>query len=204
MPGPKDPPRDRDSRETKQPPPNVLAQIRRGRVEREDPTPIGSIPSPFDPERPVESRAQVGDIDKLRKDLGSWVSEDKQQHDAITGQVSILAKKMESVEGKIAIVESTVAPLPVALEKQNTVLARQDGALATQSVQLATLIKTADLSAEDKREYDKAMREASLDDQADTRKRKRELGFYVIRGVLGIAIAVATSALTLLIEHALK
>lgn len=179
MPPPKDPPRDRDDRKTIQPPARVLEQIATRKPARGDETPIESPPSKLNPDRPAESRVQVKDLDDLRLELKEWVLVDERQHEDIRKTVEKLGDKLnesDKNQGKL-MVET-----------------------AKQSLSLNALVDESSMTRAKKDALEIAKAQAEIRTQEHATISRRDLKYYVIRGVIGIAIGAGTLA----IEHLLK
>lgn len=196
MPPPKPPSRDRDDRQTIKPPTRVLEQIASHKPERGDATPIESPPSKLNPDRPVDSRVVVGDLDILRGELKGWVHVDELQHEEIRKTVEQLG---------VAVVKIADGQRE-GDKNQSKVMVE----LGQQSLSLKALVDESTMSREKKQtlelqqsQLELARKQAEMRTQEHATIARRDLKYYVVRSIIGVLIAGATSAITLLVEHAL-
>jgi hypothetical protein len=193
---PKEPPKDRDVRETIQPPASVRSQIAGGRVVREDATPVGPIPLPkseIDPSRAINSRATVGDLDKLQSDISNglkrvddWVKKDAEEHASIRESQD---QFQSEIREEVGIVRSQN-------DQQNSTLLK----LSVESRETAVIVKQ--LAAKAKADAKRAERMRTLSDQDEynARRQRRSFWWYFARACVGVAVSAATLA----IEHLFK
>lgn len=193
MPPPKPPSRDRDDRQTIKPPSRVLEQIASSRPERGDATPIESPPSKLNPDRPAESRAQVQDLDILREEIKGWVHVDEIQHEEIRKTVETLGAAVIKLDDRGRESEKNQANLMLETRAQSA-------SLNAQSLSLNALVEESNMSKEKKQALEIAQAQSVIRTQEHAVISRRDLKYYLVRGVVGIAIG----AITLLIEHAFK
>lgn len=183
---PKDPPKDRDQRNTILPPAKVREQIASRNPPRDDLTPVGAPASELAPDRPVNSRATVGDLDNLRAEVKDWVDADQRQHDDIKEEITRLRDGQDKTNDSIAETAKSISTLNLETSKQ--------------SLNLEALVKKADLDEKTAAALELEKKKLDLRAGADSKRQAKGFWWWAARGALGVAFAAATAAITHLIE----